>query len=274
MTTAAPRLLAAAPSTAEIDVVTSDCVEDIDDALALIHDGFVEAGYAQPQPSGRRMHPSYLNPGTVFFVARIDGVPVGTCALIADGPFGLPSDRAFAEENDAMRAEGDHVIHECGSLSVRTAARRHTRRIIMRVIAAMTRHALEEFPEAPVPMVVTPENERFYAAVVGARHVAGPRPLYGAPAALMRTGGAALAAHCAGRETSSQRAMDDLIREPSPSWLTRRRSAGPLPAEYLTPLLEEQGTVARLAAQIELLADRHPDVLARAITLHDPTVLA
>ena len=64
------------------------------------------------------MHPSYLNPGTVFLVARIDGETVGTCAMIADGPFGPPSDRAFAEENDADARRGDGRLHECGSLAV------------------------------------------------------------------------------------------------------------------------------------------------------------
>ena len=104
MTTTAPHPVDAMPAVDEIDVTASDRVEDIDEALMVVHDGFVEAGYLDPTPSGRRMHPAYLNPGTVFFVARVDGETVGTCALIADGPFGLPSDRAFAEENDLLRA--------------------------------------------------------------------------------------------------------------------------------------------------------------------------
>lgn len=274
MTTFAPRQLDAPPSTAEIDVVASDCVEEVDEALSIIHDGFVEAGYIPPQRSGRRMHASYLNPGTVFFVARMDGVPVGTCALIADGPFGLPSDRAFAEENDAMRAESGLLLHECGSLAVRNTARRHTRRIVMRVIAAMTRLALEEFPDAPVPMAVAPENQRFYAAIVGAREVAGTRPLYGAPAILLRTGGIELAAHAAQRETPSQRTMDDLITEQSPSWLARRRSSRPLPALWLQELLDEQDVTGRLAQQVALLAERHPRALTRAVDRRGPIVAA
>ncbi|MGD9571803.1 MAG: hypothetical protein AB7V62_07975 [Thermoleophilia bacterium] len=263
MTTVAPRTAVDALSTAEIDVVASDCVEEIDEALAIVHDGFVEAGYLAPQPSGRRLHLSYLNPGTMFFLARMEGVPVGCCALIADGPFGLPSDRAFVEENDAMRAEG-LVPHECGSLAVSGTARRHTRRIIMRVIAAMCRHAVDEYPEAPVPMAVAPENQRFYAAIVGAQEVAGPRPLYGAPATLMRTGGRPLADHAAQRLTPLQRTMDDLITETNPSWLLRRHSGRPLPDSWLMPLVREQGVADRLASQVELLSRRHPRALGVA----------
>ena len=265
MTTSAPKRTHAAPSVDEIDVTASDRVEDIDEALMVVHEGFVEAGYLAPKPSGRRMHASYLNPGTAFFVARVDGETVGTCALIADGPFGLPSDRAFAEENDALRDATLGTIYEAGSLAVRSEYRRSTRRIVMRLFAAMTRVALAEFPDAPVPLAVTPENQRFYAAMAGTIELAGARPLYGAPAVLLQTGANALAAHCALRTTPTQRAMDALITEMSPSWFTDRRSHRPLPSGWLNTLLDEQGVTDRLAAQLRLLAQTYPDVLARVL---------
>jgi hypothetical protein len=265
MRVAAPEALPADGrlSTDEIDVVVSDRVEDVDEALAIVHDGFVEAGFATARTSGRRMHPAYLNPGTVFAVARIDGTAIGTAALIADGPFGLPSDRAFAEENDQMRAESDELLHECGSLAVRAPWRRHTRRIFMRAISALTRVAFEEFPDAPVPMAIAPESERFYAAMVGARRIAGPRPLYGAPAVLLRTSGRGVVEHSALGATSGQRRMDALINEEAPAWLTDRRAHAPLPADWLRALDDDRGVSGGLADQIRLLAALYPD------TLHD-----
>ena len=261
MTTTAPRVADNAAPTTEIDVVISDRPEDIDDALRLVHDGFVEAGYLDPTPSGRRMHLSYLNPGTTFFVARIDGEPAGTCALIADGPFGLPSDRAFVEENDAMRAEGTGRLHECGSLAVARRYRRHTRRIVTRVVAAMTRVANAEYPDAPVPMAVAPENLRFYEALVGARLVAEERPLYGAPAILMRTGGGSIFTYSAQRHSPIQRTMDLLLTDPDPAWLADVRSGGSLPAEWLAPLLADCAGYARLGDQQALLAALADDPL-------------
>lgn len=266
MTTAAPHHVDAMPSVDEIDVTASDRIEDIDEALMVVHDGFVEAGYLAPTPSGRRMHPSYLNPGTMFFVARVEGETVGTCALIADGPFGLPSDRAFAEENDLLRATFPGTVFEAGSLAVRSEHRRSTRRIVMRLFAAMTRIALVEFPDAPVPLAVTPENRRFYAAMAGTLDLAGPRPLYGAPAVLLQTGATALAAHCAQRTTPTQRAMDGLLTERDPAWFRDRRSRRPLPSEWLATLLDEQGVTDTLAAQIRLLAERYPDALDRILS--------
>ena len=274
MTTTAPRRVDAMRSVHEIDVTASDRVEDIDEALMVVHEGFVEAGYLAPKPSGRRMHAAYLNPGTVFFVARIDGETVGTCALIADGPFGLPSDRAFAEENDALRAMAGERIYEAGSLAVRSEHRRSTRRIVMRLFAAMTRVALAEFPDAPVPLAVTPENRRFYAAMAGTLELAGPRPLYGAPAVLLQTGATALAAHCALRATPTQRAMDGLLTEIRPAWFTDRRSRLPLPSQWLNALLDEQGVTDVLAAQLRLLAETYPDVLHRVLEATRPRAAA
>jgi len=264
VTISVPRVVGAELSTSEIEVTVADGVRDIDDALAVIHDGFVEAGYLTPRPSGRRMHPSYLNPGTVFLVARIDGETVGTCAMVADGPFGLPSDRAFAEENDLMRAEGP-VVRECGSLAVSGSHRRHTRRIVMRLFAAATRLALDEFPDSPVVVAVTPENERFYAAIAGAVRVADPRPLFGAPAVLLRTGGPPLALHCAQRATPTQRTMDALITELDPEWIADHRRGAPLPDDWLGQLLDEGGVTGALVEQLRLVAAGSPSALDRIV---------
>ncbi|WP_217913033.1 N-acyl amino acid synthase FeeM domain-containing protein [Miltoncostaea marina] len=261
----APAAPAAAPDELlEIDVVLTDRAEDVDEALEVIHDGFVEAGYMAPRRSGRRMHASYLNPGTAFVLARMDGRAVGACALIADGPFGLPSDRAFAEENDALRARAGRLF-EGGSLSVRGDARRHTRRIMMRLAAAISRLTIVTDPTAHVVIAVTPESARFYGAMLGTCEISGVRPLYEAPAVLLRTSGTEILEHTAQRATSLQRTMDALVTETQPSWLRDRRSHRPYPAPWLGELLDEGPVVDTLAAQVELLALRHPDVLARIL---------
>ena len=218
-------------------------------------------------PSGRRMHASYLNPGTIFFVARIDGETVGTCALIADGPFGLPSDRAFAEENDALRASVAGPIYEAGSLAVRAEYRRSTRRIVMRLFAAMTRVALVEFPDAPVPLAVTPENERFYAAMAGA-----PRHRR-RPPAVRRPGGAAARPAAprwpptapSGRRRPSA-AMDALLTEPRPGLA----HGPPLAAAAAVRVARRRSWTSRGSPtpwrrRSALLAERYPDALARIL---------
>lgn len=262
------RLEAAPPGTREIEVVLSDRAEEVDEAISIVHDGFVEAGFASPNGSGRRLHPAYLNPGTVFALARIGDETIGTAALIADGPFGLPSDRAFAEENDALREESPLPLREVGSLSVRSEWRRHTRRVFVRAISALTRVALAEYPDAIVPMAIAPQTERFYAAMVGARLVAGPRPLYGAPALLLRTSARELTDHTRAQAGSGPRTMDRLITEPDPSWLHDLRTGEPFEMEWLRDLLAELGVMSGVESQVRMLAQRHPQVLAEILRRH------
>jgi hypothetical protein len=89
---------------------------------------------------------------------------------------------------------------------------------------------------------------------VGARLVADERPLYGAPAILMRTGGGPIFAHSAQRRSPSQRTMDLLLTDPDPEWLADRRSGGTPPAEWLAPLLAECAGFERVRDQQALLA--------------------
>ena len=160
-----------------------------------------------------------------------------------------------------MSAEGMGRLHECGSLAVARHHRRHTRRIVTRVVAAMTRVANAEFPDAPVPMAVAPENLRFYEALVGARLVAEERPLYGAPAILMRTGGGPIFAYSAQRRSPIQRTMDLLLTDPDPAWLADVRSGEAPPAEWLEPLLADCAGYGRFRDQQTLLAALADDPL-------------
>jgi hypothetical protein len=47
--------------------------------------------------------------------------------------------------------------------------------------------------------------------------------------------------------------MRRLVFDPDPDWLDVRLSGEPLPAEWWEPLLEEEGTAARLRNQMALL---------------------
>jgi hypothetical protein len=268
-TEAAPR----APTTTEIEVVLSDRVEDVDEALAVVHDGFVEAGYTLPKSSGRRMHAAYLNPGTIFGLARIGDEPVGAVVLVVDGPFGLPSDRAFVEENDTLRRVSRSPVLECGSFAVSAPWRRHTRRVFVRLIGALMRATIDDLPDSPVVIAVTPEMERFYRSTLRLEFLGGPRPLYGDASIQLCTPSLVALREClrAGA-TSTARALDRILEGPEPDWIVDRRTGRPLPARWLAELNDEQGVTAALEAQVRLLAARHPEA-CRAL-LRDASVWA
>lgn len=239
-------------------IAYTDRIEDVDEALTLLHDRFVDAGYMRPRVSGQRLIAPYLNPGTWFAVAEVQQQTVGTIAVIEDGPFGLPSDRAFVEEIDALRAGAgaDHV-REVGSLATR-AGQRGSAGISLHLFAAAIRLGLREFPTAPVVMAVTPAASRLYATLLGAEQVAGPRPLYGSPAVLLATDGDRVLDSTLNHRTTRHESFARLLTQTFPRWLSDRRERKPWPRAWLRPLLEESGLPADLAAKAALLGGGTP----------------
>jgi hypothetical protein len=240
--------------TERVRVTLTDDHEEVDAALRLAHDGFVAAGFMRPRPSGRRMLPQFLNPGTAFLLARVDGVVRGTVTLVADGPFGLPAERAFAEEIDALRLEGPPVF-EIGSLVLDPRRPRLHGPVMWALAAAMVRVQVVEHPDSPAVVAASPTARRFYAAIGGLRPVTRPRPLLGAPAVLLQTTARHTAEILVGGECPSRRRMARLVNGSAMSWLSDRRTGRRWPSEWLGPMLDELGVRSRLAAQLRLALD-------------------
>jgi len=79
-------------------------------AYELVHDTFVEQGYIHPQPGGLRVRAFEAMPGTATFMAAQELDVVGVQTLVVDSPgLGLPSDLAFRDAIDRLRAAGGLV---------------------------------------------------------------------------------------------------------------------------------------------------------------------
>lgn len=226
-----------------LTVVLSDQLAEIDQAMALVHDGFVESGFMEPEASGRRAIPHYLTPGTFFALAFLGGVPIGAMSVIPDGPWGLPSHHTFAEEFAAAAQMGPTV--EVGSLVVAAGHRSMTRQVFMHQVAGVIR-VLTARGDNPVPVItVAPEQERFYTAVFGLARVGIERPLYGAPAVALAGTIERVAEHVFSGQTMARRTMAGLISDPAPPWLRNRladRSPDPVPLpSWLVPVREAVG---------------------------------
>lgn len=231
-----------------LTVAMGDRWEDVDPALGIIHDGFVSAGYMDPRPSGRRMHPAYLNPGGVHVVARMGESVVGTIIMVADGPFGLPSDRAFVEEIDQLRA--DRPVREVGSLVVDARYRRHTRTIYMHMLATIVRAIVTHASDAHIILSVSPESARFTAQMFECDLLTQDRrPLYGEPAVLLHTTASILTNCYRDGATASRREMGRLVFARNPDWLREHELGTPWPSEWLAPLVQEAGILGRLQQQ-------------------------
>jgi len=85
-------------------------VADLAAAYHLVHDIFVEQGYIHPMEGRLRLRAHEASPDTATFTGRSGGEIVGVQSLIVDSyDLGLPSDMAFGQEIDELRARGLHI---------------------------------------------------------------------------------------------------------------------------------------------------------------------
>jgi hypothetical protein len=233
----------------EVTVVTTDRWEDVQDALGLVHDGFVEAGYMEEQSSQRRLIAPYLNPGVAFAMAYVGEQLAGVLALMPDGPFGLPSDSAFRQEMDSLRATG-RPLFESGSLVVAPGFRRHTRRVLAGLVAANIR-MFRETPDAVLVISTEPRQADFYRSLNGSSVISEVRDHYGAPAVLLCSDYPVMVDVMDGAATNGQRMISALVLDDDAPWLNDRRSGERWPIGEVTALMAEQVDPSALSELVD-----------------------
>ncbi|MCB0880756.1 MAG: hypothetical protein KDC33_00855 [Thermoleophilia bacterium] len=230
-------------ATEQLGVVLTDRIRDLDPALVLVHDGFVESGFMSPTPSGRRVLPHYLTPGTVFALAYLGDRAVAACCVVPDGPYGLPSEAEMPLEVAAARALGGAPF-ELGSLVVAREHRGVSRHaVLMMIVAHLRRLTYEGGPDVAI-CTVAPEQARFYASCFGMRPLGEERALYGAPAVLMALPLHEMREYISGPGGIMRRSAGALFHDPHPTWLTSHAGAVHPPTPGVrrgTPSLELAG---------------------------------
>jgi len=93
-----------------ITITRATSLRDIQEAYRLVHSVFIEQGYIRPFPGDLRVRPFEALPETATFVARSEGQVVSVQSLVpGNDRLGVPSDRSFSPELDALRAKGRRV---------------------------------------------------------------------------------------------------------------------------------------------------------------------
>lgn len=80
--------------------------EEWESAFRLVHRSYVRSRLIEPQPSGMRLTPFHLRPGSQVFIAKQEEEVVCTVSLIEDGDLGVPMEEIFPEEIASMRQAG------------------------------------------------------------------------------------------------------------------------------------------------------------------------
>lgn len=241
------------PFLASARVVVSDRAAVADDAMRLTHDAYVERGFLEPVPSGRRFAAPYLNPGTRFVVVYSGHEPIATATLVPDGPFGLPADRAFIEELDQLRAESDTRC-EVSGLSVASVWRRQTRLVLGLLLGTVVRMNGRAVPGHRAVYVMEPRQAVVMSSVLMGERRVGPRPLLGAPGTLVVSRDAShYRTFFADPSAPPARALvAKYALDPNPTWLVDELPSGDWRQVLLPDLIDESGLLPRLERQLDL----------------------
>lgn len=97
-------------SGSSVTIERATTAEDLIEAYRLVHDVFVQRDYILPQTGGMRIRPVEALPEMATFIARAEGKIVAVMSIVPDtAEFGLPSDKAFQDELDSLRAQGRRI---------------------------------------------------------------------------------------------------------------------------------------------------------------------
>jgi predicted N-acetyltransferase YhbS len=134
---------------------------DLDGAFRLVHDRYVERGYCDPRPDGRRAGAHHALPTTRVFVARDGDEVVGTVTLIQDSTLGLPMAEIYGEELAALGTPRGRVA-EISALAVSPALGAAGLAVVMPLVRHVVDHATREACVDRLCIAVHPRHARFY----------------------------------------------------------------------------------------------------------------
>lgn len=141
----------------------AETAEEIQQALKLVHDSYVELDYMDPNEAQMRFSKFHALPTTVILIAQWKDEVIGTVSIIPDSFLGLPSDATWAL--DKYRKNGE-IIAEISSLSIKRNFRRRRGRILMPLCKLMNHYCIDFLKLDGIVIATTMEVEPFYTDIL------------------------------------------------------------------------------------------------------------
>jgi len=147
----------------ELSISVVQTPQEMESALRVLHDAYVDFGYMNPHPSGLRVLPQHAMLTTTMIVVKIADEVIGTVSMILDNPLGLPMDSIF--DLSPYRQNGMRLM-EVSSLAVAKKYRFVRGKIFLPVCKFALEYA-QRFSVADYMVIaVNPKVADFYRAIV------------------------------------------------------------------------------------------------------------
>lgn len=147
----------------DLQLKVAETESEISQALALVHDVYVELNYIDPEPSGMRFNKYLALPTTFILIAKIDEEVVGTISIVPDSQILLPSDTSW--DLSKYRANS-RVIGEVSSLAIKRNFKMRRGRLLLHLCKLMYTVASKTLNLDGLVIATTNEVEPFYTDVL------------------------------------------------------------------------------------------------------------
>ena len=143
-----------------VQIKVAETHEEFVAALRLLHDSYVNLGYADAAPDGVRVTPYHLLPTTTVLIAKIDDTVIGTLSVIKDSPLGLPSEAII--DIRRLRRRGCQVA-EASSIAIDPSFRDGG---VLFLLLKYLWHNLTKCDIRYLLVSVNPRHETFYEDIL------------------------------------------------------------------------------------------------------------
>ncbi|OYZ13628.1 MAG: hypothetical protein B7Y39_17250 [Bdellovibrio sp. 28-41-41] len=135
--------------------------QELCEAYRILHDSYLEMGYAKSHISGMRIIKYFALPSTTTLIALYENKVVGTISIIRRGSFGVPMDSAF---NLSEFVERNEVIAEVSSLAIDSHFRQKRGALFLPLLKYFWEYVERFMNLDSIIITVNPSMSDFYEA--------------------------------------------------------------------------------------------------------------
>lgn len=132
--------------------------DEIEQALRLVHDSYVELKYIRPHDSQLRFTKFQALPTSVILIAKFKDEVIGTMSIIPDSQMGLPSDATW--NLDHYRDKG-HLIAEASALTIKKNYRKFRGKFLLALTKIVYQYCLQILKVDGIIVAMRKEAEFF-----------------------------------------------------------------------------------------------------------------
>lgn len=132
--------------------------KDLENAYRLVYEQYLKQGYQTENENRTRFTPHFGLPTTHTLIAKAGDAIIGALTMVVDGTLGLPMEKQYPQETEALRKSGAKIAE----VSCLVTRRSKDLPVLLRLFYAAYAYATNHLGVTDFCVAVTTEHRRFY----------------------------------------------------------------------------------------------------------------